>query len=107
MPTMPTPPSPFDADTTPAGDGSVELAERWNVGRNQNGGVLLATVARALAAVACQPDPFAVTGHYLGAATSGPASVRAAVVKPGRTYATATGELWQEDRERVRVLGSF
>ena len=101
------PSSPFDADTTPAADGSVELAERWNVGRNQNGGVLLATTARALAGVAGQPDPFAVTGHYLAAATNGPATVRAAVVKPGRTYATATGELWQDERERVRVVGSF
>lgn len=99
--------SPFDADTTPADDRSVELAERWNVGRNQNGGVLLATVARALAGVAGQPDPLAVTGHYLAAATNGPAEVRASIVKPGRTYATATGELWQEDRERVRVVGSF
>ena len=99
--------SPFDADTTPAADGSVELAERWNVGRNQNGGVLLATVARALTGVTGQPDPLAVTGHYLAAATNGPASVRAAVVKPGRTYATATGELWQDERERVRVVGSF
>jgi acyl-CoA thioesterase len=103
---MPT--SSFDADTTPdATTGAVELAERWNVGRNQNGGVLLATVARALAGVAGQPDPFAVTGHYLAAATNGPATVRSTVVKPGRTYATATGELWQDERERVRVLGSF
>ena len=103
---MPTP-SAFAADTTPAADGSIELAERWNVGRNQNGGVLLATVAQALGGVAGHPDPFADTGHYLGAATNGPASVRTTVVKPGRTYATATGELWQDERERVRVLGSF
>ena len=99
--------SPFDADTTPADDGSVELAERWNVGRNQNGGVLLATASRALATVAGQPDPFAVTAHFLAAATNGPAHVRASLVKPGRTYATATGELWQDDRERVRVVGAF
>jgi acyl-CoA thioesterase len=97
----------FDADTTPAADGSVELAERWNVGRNQNGGVLLATVARRMAEVAGHPDPFAVTGHFLGAATNGPASIQASVVKPGRTYATATGELWQDDRERVRAVGAF
>jgi acyl-CoA thioesterase len=100
-------PSAFDSDTTPSPDGDVELQERWNVGRNQNGGVLLTTAARALAAVAGQPDPLAVTAHYLGAATSGPARVQASVVKPGRTYATATGELWQDDRERVRALGSF
>jgi acyl-CoA thioesterase len=102
------PPAPsFDTDTTPAADGSVELAERWNVGRNQNGGLLLATVARRMAEVAGHPDPFAVTGHFLGAATNGPASVQASVVKPGRTYATATGELWQDDRERVRAVGAF
>jgi acyl-CoA thioesterase len=99
--------SRFDADTTPADDGTVELVERWNVGRNQNGGILLATVARAMARETGQPDPFAVTGHYLGAATNGPATVRTGVVKPGRTYATATGELHQDERERVRVLGSF
>ena len=98
----------FDADTTAsADDGSVTLAERWNVGRNQNGGVLLATVARSMAAAGGHPDPFAVTGHFLGAATNGAATVRASVVKPGRTYATAAGELWQDDRERLRAVGSF
>ena len=86
---------------------TVELEERWNVGRNQNGGVLLATTSSHLAAAVGQPHPFAVTGHYLAAATHGPATVRAGVVKPGRTYATATGELWQDDRERVRVLGAY
>lgn len=90
-----------------AGEWTVELAERWNVGRNQNGGVLLATASARLAEAVGQPDPFAVTGHYLGAAGAGPATVRASVVKPGRTYATATGELWQDERERVRVVGAY
>ncbi len=94
---------PADAD----GTWNVSLAERWGVGRNQNGGVLLATASTRLAEVAGQPDPIAVTGHFLGAATAGPATVRATVVKPGRTYSTATGELWQDDRERVRVVGSY
>ena len=89
------------------GDRRVSLAERWNVGRNQNGGVLLATASAVLADAAGQPDPLAVTGHYLAAAAAGPATVRASVVKPGRTYATATGELWQDERERVRVVGSY
>jgi len=89
------------------GEWSVELAERWNVGRNQNGGVLLATASERLAEVVGQPHPFAVTGHYLAAAGAGPATVRAEAVKPGRTYATATGQLWQDDRERVRVVGAY
>jgi acyl-CoA thioesterase len=98
-----------DMARTPAGEGEwqVELAERWNVGRNQNGGVLLATAAGALGEVLGQPHPFAVTGHYLGAAGAGPATVRAATIKPGRTYASGTAELWQDERERVRVIGAF
>jgi len=89
------------------GSWQAELSERWGVGRNQNGGVLLATVAAGLAERTGQPDPLAVTGHYLGPAAAGPASVRAEVIKPGRTYASGVGQLWQEDRERVRVIGAF
>ncbi|HVF33419.1 MAG TPA: thioesterase family protein [Acidimicrobiales bacterium] len=89
------------------GEATVELDERWNVGRNQNGGVLLQTVAAVVADELGHPDPFAATAHYLGAVTSAPVTVRSAVVKPGRTYATGTGELWQADRERVRVVGAF
>lgn len=98
-----------DLKLAPSGDGewTAELAERWNVGRNQNGGVLLATAAGALAETAGHPHPFAVTAHYFAAAEAGPATVRATLVKPGRTYASAVGELWQGDRERVRLVGSF
>jgi len=94
---------------TPVGEGEweVTLAERWNVGRNQNGGVLAATAAGALAEVAGHPHPFAVTAHYSAAAEAGGATVRASLVKPGRTYASAVGELWQGDRERVRLVGAF
>lgn len=90
-----------------AGEWNVELAERWNVGRNQNGGVLLATASERMAEVGGQPHPFTVTGHYLAAAGAGPATVRAEAVKPGRTYATATGQLSQDERERVRVVGAY
>jgi acyl-CoA thioesterase len=89
------------------GEWDVTLEERWNVGRNQNGGVLVATTSERMAEMVGQPHPFAVTGHFLAAATQGPATVRAEAVKPGRTYATATGSLWQEDKERVRVVGAY
>ncbi|GAC1590224.1 MAG: hypothetical protein NVS3B21_07580 [Acidimicrobiales bacterium] len=85
----------------------VVLDERWNVGRNQNGGVLLATIAGRLAEIAGQPHPLAVTAHFLGATTAGAATVEGTVVKPGRTYATAQGSLSQGERERVRALGAF
>lgn len=89
------------------GEWDVTLEERWNVGRNQNGGVLLATTSERMAETVGQPHPFAVTGHFLAAVTHGPATVRAEAVKPGRTYATATGSLWQEDKERVRAVGAY
>ena len=108
---MTTPSFAADTAATPVegspGTWEVELAERWNVGRNQNGGVLLATASERLAESVGQPHPFAVTGHFLAAAAAGPATVRASAVKPGRTYATATGELWQDDRERMRIVGAY
>src|ERR1700761_2091312 len=86
-------------------DGSwpVGLAGQWNVGRNQNGGVLLSAVSTALSELTGHPHPLAVTGHYPPPAEAAPAVVRTALVKPGRTYATATGELWQDDKERLQV----
>jgi acyl-CoA thioesterase len=85
----------------------VELSPDWNVGRNQNGGRLLATLGSAMAGAAGHPHPFSVTGHYLAATEAGPATVSADVVKPGRTYATAVGSLVQGDRERLRAVGAF
>jgi acyl-CoA thioesterase len=99
--------SDFALSAAGSGEWQVSLAERWGVGRNQNGGVLMATAAGALAETAGHPHPFGVTAHYLAAAEAGPATVRASLVKPGRTYATATGELWQDERERVRLVGAF
>src|ERR1700760_4790956 len=94
---------------SPQADGSwqARLAQRWNIGRNQNGGVLLAVVSAALAESAGYPHPLTVTGHYLRPGEAGAAAVRPELVKPGRSYSTAAGQLWQGDRERLRVTGSF
>jgi acyl-CoA thioesterase len=93
----------------PAGAGAwaVSLPERWNVGRNQNGGVVLAAAAGAASAAAGQPHPLSVTGHYLRATGAGPATVRATAVKRGRTASTAVAEVWQGDTERMRMIGTF
>lgn len=93
--------------TVAASTWKAELAERWNVGRSQNGGVLLSTVSAALAESTGQPHPLAVTGHYLRPTEAADAVVRTTLVKQGRTYSTAIGQLWQADRERLQVSGSF
>lgn len=93
----------------PAGTGTwdVSLPERWNVGRHQNGGVLLAAASSALAAATGQPHPLTVTAHYLRSAAAGQATINATVIRQGRTAATGTAELCQDGTERMRVIGTF
>lgn len=90
-----------------AGMWDVSLPERWNVGRNQNGGVLLAAASASLSATTGQPHPLTVTAHYLRAASAGPATVRATVIRRGRATATGAAELSQDGTERVAVIGTF
>ncbi len=86
---------------------SVTFDERWNVGRNQNGGVVLAMASTALATAVDKPHPLTVTGHYLRAISAGTGFVRASAVRMGSTASTGVAEVWQDDKERLRVIGTF
>lgn len=86
---------------------SVNFDERWNVGRNQNGGVVLAMASSALGAALGKPDALTVTGHYLRAVAAGTGFVRASAVRSGRSASTGVAEVWQSDKERLRVIGTF
>ena len=100
----------FPEVTIEAADGDAwqaTLAARWNVGRNQNGGVLLATASSVLCRAARQSHPLTVTGHYLRATEAGECSIRTSLIREGRTSTTATAELRQGGKERLRVLGTF
>lgn len=89
------------------GTWSITLAERWNVGRNQNGGALLLAGAAGLREVAGHPDPLTVTAHYLAAGAAGEATVEASAIKPGRSYSTCVAAVHQDGRERTRTTGAF
>lgn len=100
----------FDDDTavTRDGDGwAADLQARWNVGHNPNGGYLLATALRALREETGRPDPVTVTAHYLSPPAPGPVEIRTAIVKPGRSFVTATASMVQDGRERVRIIAAF
>jgi len=100
----------FEEDTAVRrveGGWSAELDPRWNVGENPNGGYLLAVVLRALVEETGRPDPVTVTAHYLSPPAAGEVHVRTEIVKPGRTFVTATASMLQGGREKVRVLGAF
>lgn len=97
-----------DTSVRRAGGGWLaDLQPRWNVGNNPNGGYLVALALRALVEETGRPDPVTVTAHYLSPPAPGQLLIRTEIVKPGRSFVTATASLVQGDRERVRVIGAF
>src|SRR5579859_1190240 len=62
-----------------------------------NGGVVLATVLRAVLDCSPLPHPVATSAHYLRVARLAPAEVHVTWLKTGRTAATARATLVQDD----------
>lgn len=62
-----------------------------------NGGVLLATVLRAVLDCSALPQPVATTAHYLRVPKLAPAEIEVTWLKTGRTAATARATLTQDD----------
>src|SRR5262245_9941429 len=98
----------FDEATAvrPDGEGwdDVRLDERFaiflpdQVAPACNGGVLLATVLRAVLDTSPHPHPVATSAHFLRVARLEPARVQVAWLKQGGTAATARATLIQDDR---------
>src|SRR6266704_6821043 len=63
-----------------------------------NGGVLMATVLRAVLDTSPHPHPVATSAHFLRVARLEPARVQVAWLKQGGTAATARATLIQDDR---------
>src|SRR5262249_10384134 len=89
----------FDEATavTPEGDGwyAIRPDERFAIVSGDgtvgavNGGVLLATVLRAVLDTSPHPDPVATSAHFLRVPRSAPARVQVTWLKQGKTAATA------------------
>ena len=102
----------FDADTAvlDAGNGRwrASLSDRWNINDKPNGGYVMATAVRAMAAaVPDHPDPFSVTAHFLRPSQAGAAQIDVEIVRTGRKLATVAASFVQSGKERIRLLGSF
>ena len=63
-----------------------------------NGGVMLATVLRAVLDCSPLPHPVATSAHYLRVARLAPAQINVTWLKTGRTAATARATLVQDDQ---------
>ena len=94
----------------------AELDSGWRIGGGINGGLLLATAARALSCelgAACgHTDPFSISAYYLTAARPGPATVRTEVIRRGRSISTGQASLTQLGAdgipaERLRAIASY
>ena len=95
----------FDEATavTPEGDGcyAIRPDERFAIVSGDgtvgavNGGVLLATVLRAVLDTSPHPDPVATSAHFLRVPRSEPARVQVTWLKLGKTAATARAALVQ------------
>jgi acyl-CoA thioesterase len=68
---------------------------------------MLATCVRALALDMPFPDPIVVSGFFLRPGTAGPAAVRTAVIRSGRTTAFGESALSQDGTEVVRATAAF
>lgn len=99
----------------PIGEASyeTEITDRWRViGGAPNGGYLATLVLRAMGMeLVAQgpdlPDPLTSTGHFVTAATPGPARIDIETVRSGKRHATLSGRLMQNGHERLRVLATF
>jgi acyl-CoA thioesterase len=97
----------FDEATSvvPVGDGLYEVKpdERFAIVSGDgavvgavNGGVLLATVLRAVLDTSPHPHPVATSAHFLRVPRTEPAQVQVSWLKQGRTAATARAALTQD-----------
>ncbi len=87
---------------------SGAIAEGWDIAGNANGGYLLALAARALRAASDRDDPVSITAHYLRPGRPGPVTVEVEVVKQGKAFTTARGQLVDVDgRPLLALLGTF
>jgi acyl-CoA thioesterase len=98
----------FDEATAvlPAGDGRYDVKpdERFAIVSGDgsvvgavNGGVLMATVLRAVLDSSPHPHPVATSAHFLRVPRPEPAQVQVTWLKQGRTAATARASLIQDD----------
>ena len=106
--------SVFDEATAaePAGDGWYVVRPDQRFGMVSpdgkmagavNGGVLLASVLRAVLHASPHPHPVATSAHYLRVPRAEPARVQVTWLKQGKTAATARATLIQDDQPLMEV----
>lgn len=94
---------------------AVDLSAGWTIGGGINGGVLLATMAKALSdAIGGEGhvDPIVVSAYYLTPTRAGEAMIETDIARQGGSSSVGTAAMVQYDEagrreERLRITGSF
>lgn len=92
---------------TPVRDVPVDLDASWSIHGKMHGGYLLGTIVRAAMRAAGSehhPHPIAASALFAAAPAPGPAVVRTAELRIGRTFSSYRAVLCQDDQSRVEVL---
>lgn len=101
----------FDRATavTSAGEGRFvgAVSPDWTIGAGPNGGYMVSIALSALARTLPQPDPFAITAHFVSRAAFSPVEIPVEVVRLGRGLSTGVARLEQEGRTKVHVTATF
>src|ERR1039458_4257539 len=89
----------------PAGEGRYEIRPdgRFAIAGAVNGGVLLASVLKAVLDSSPHPYPIATSAHFLRAPRPEPAHVEVEWLKHGKVAATARATLVQEGRPMLET----
>ncbi len=102
--------STFEDDTAVAeilpGRFSVELFERWWVGRGPNGGYVAALMLNAMSRVAAQP-PRSLSVHFLNTPSTGTAEIEVTVERRGRSTAFLSARLIQGGEVQGKAMAVF
>lgn len=97
------------------GSYGADILADWTIGGGINGGVLLATGAKGLAAAMstrAHTEPLSVTGYFLTPSVPGEALIETDVARAGGSSSTGSAQMVQYDErglraERLRILGTF
>jgi acyl-CoA thioesterase len=103
----------FDRDTgvtrLDATTFEARMSRDWWISRGPNGGYVAATVLRALAAAADDPERAArsFTVHFTAPPSEGPVRIATALERTGRSMTTVTARLIQDDRLCAFAIAAF
>ncbi|HKC27351.1 MAG TPA: thioesterase family protein [Jatrophihabitans sp.] len=86
------------------GEFAGDVHPEWTIAGKPNGGYLLAILGRAVASAGQHQHVIAASAHYLRSPDPGPITVRACVLRAGRTASQLRATMWQGDQQCIEAL---